>query len=289
MATPTAPGAAPDWKKMKVQELRDELTSRGLDTTGVKSTLIERLETATVKVDDDDATTTADAGGRKDMDLDINVDAPVGQVDEKLPAGEPITTKPLVVAEEMTAEAIPVSSTDDNTPSVDKAAEVSAAPQESPAPKTNGTGVAPPSSDLEKKQRRAERFGLELMVSESEKRRLRAARFGDTLDTKTNGASQDESSKMSPTLKDAEAVKRKARAARFGIEEVGEKPTAASPAGADEAKKKARLARFGLEIKLDPLEQEKKKLRAARFGLTTEAKPEVEPEKKVSVEQPVAT
>lgn len=33
-----------EWKKMKVQALRDELLSRGLDTAGLRSTLIERLE-----------------------------------------------------------------------------------------------------------------------------------------------------------------------------------------------------------------------------------------------------
>lgn len=35
-----------EFKKMKVQELRDELESRGLDTSGTKPVLLERLEEA---------------------------------------------------------------------------------------------------------------------------------------------------------------------------------------------------------------------------------------------------
>lgn len=176
MATATTAGATPDWKKMKVPELRDELSSRGLDTSGVKLALIERLETAAVK-DEENPEITAEDGGRKDMDLDINEGAAaLDEVDEKeAVASEPITVEPPVVTEDVAAEALPVMS---NPPPVDEVAEgnLSASPpQSAAAPVTNGTAVAP-SSDFEKKQRRAERFGLELMVSEGEKRRLRAAR-----------------------------------------------------------------------------------------------------------------
>jgi hypothetical protein len=174
MATQTPTGAGTDWKKMKVQELREELTSRGLDSSGLKSTLVERLETATAAEIVDKATNPAEGAGRKDMDLDMNVGAPVDEVDEKKIGNEPITTEPPVVAEVIAAKAVPVT---DNVPTVDEAVESkSAAPVEVPTPVTNGTAVAALPTDLEKKQRRAERFGIELSVSEGDKRKLRAAR-----------------------------------------------------------------------------------------------------------------
>ncbi|XP_011077397.1 protein MODIFIER OF SNC1 11 isoform X2 [Sesamum indicum] len=102
-------------------------------------------------------------------------------------------------------------------------------------------------SDIEKKMKRAERFGMPLQLSEEEKRNSRAERFGTV-----SAVSGLDSSKPS------EELKRKARAERFGI---------AQPDPSDEeAKKKARLARFGSFSKTDALEEDKKKARAIRFS-----------------------
>ncbi|KAK8950448.1 hypothetical protein KSP40_PGU016637 [Platanthera guangdongensis] len=106
-----------------------------------------------------------------------------------------------------------------------------------------------PASSLEKKIRRAERFGVPVQLSEEEKRSTRAERFGTT---------------SSPTGKDvgiSEEQKRKARAERFGIAE--QIPTD------QEAKKKARLDRFSQNPKPNAVEEEKRKARAARFSGTT--------------------
>lgn len=75
-------------------------------------------------------------------------------------------------------------------------------------------------SDLDKKRRRAERFGMGLQVSEKEKLALRAERFA--------GAQVE---KKASSVKEPESEKRKQRAARFGIVD-------------EAARKKARQERF---------------------------------------------
>ncbi|XP_015899547.3 protein MODIFIER OF SNC1 11 [Ziziphus jujuba] len=106
-----------------------------------------------------------------------------------------------------------------------------------------------PISDIQKKIRRAERFGISVQLTEEEKRNSRAERFGTV---STVGGSD--------VSKKSEDLKRKARAERFGI------PASAKPVASDEdVKKKARLARFASVSKTDPLEEEKRKARAIRF------------------------
>ncbi|KAH6802603.1 hypothetical protein C2S51_034049 [Perilla frutescens var. frutescens] len=104
-------------------------------------------------------------------------------------------------------------------------------------------------TDIQKKMKRAERFGMPVHLSEEEKRNSRAERFG-------TGSSVDgvDSSKHS------EDLKRKARAERFGIVK--------SVSADEEAKKKARLARFGPAPApvTDSVEEDKKKARALRFS-----------------------
>ena len=121
--------------------------------------------------------------------------------------------------------------------------------------KTTGTTVGSvvgdesgPVNDIQKKIRRAERFGVPVQLSEQEKRNSRAERFGTG--PSTNGS---EASKQS------EDLKRKARAERFGLSV----PTTAAD---EEAKKKARLARFAQDSKPDTVEEEKRKARAIRFS-----------------------
>ncbi|KAJ8491596.1 hypothetical protein OPV22_013317 [Ensete ventricosum] len=104
---------------------------------------------------------------------------------------------------------------------------------------------AAPVTDLQKKLRRAERFGTPVMLSEEEKRNSRAERFGTT--------STFDGGKIGGPL---EEQKRKARAERFGLKAETD----------EEAKKKARLERFAPDSKLDTSEEEKRKARAIRFS-----------------------
>lgn len=104
-----------------------------------------------------------------------------------------------------------------------------------------------PLSDVQKKMRRAERFGISVQLSEKEKRNSRAERFGTA------------SVLQGPEGSKAEDLKRKARAERFGM------PSPCTTADED-TKKKARRARFAPASKTDPMEEDKKKARALRFS-----------------------
>nr|XP_016480866.1 PREDICTED: uncharacterized protein LOC107801956 [Nicotiana tabacum] len=102
-------------------------------------------------------------------------------------------------------------------------------------------------NDIQKKMKRAERFGVPVQLSEEDKRNSRAERFG------TGSSVQG-----SDALKKSEEHKRQARAERFGLVK--------SDTTEEEAKKKARLSRFAPPVKTDPVEEDKRKARALRFS-----------------------
>ncbi|KAL3628568.1 hypothetical protein CASFOL_027614 [Castilleja foliolosa] len=115
------------------------------------------------------------------------------------------------------------------------------------AEKSNGGDADGSVTDVQKKMKRAERFGVSVHLSEEEKRNSRAERFG--AGPALNGADSS---------KESEELKKKARAERFGAV----KSTTAD----EEVKKKARLSRFGSSPSTDPAEEDKKKARALRFS-----------------------
>ncbi|CAH8371143.1 unnamed protein product [Eruca vesicaria subsp. sativa] len=118
---------------------------------------------------------------------------------------------------------------------------------------STAAGDVSPVDDVQKKIRRAERFGVSVKLTEEEKRNSRAERFGTVAAVKG-----------SEGTKKAEDLKRKARADRFGV------PASSASTKVDnteeEAKKKARLARFGNDTKVDSAEDDKRKARALRFS-----------------------
>ncbi|XWS59747.1 hypothetical protein CRYUN_Cryun08bG0148000 [Craigia yunnanensis] len=172
-------------------------------------------------------------------------------------------TVPVASSGNLLAEPNPKKIVDPASPSTDKsdpsstvtlsAAEVSI--KESEGSRTTWTTVGSvagnssgPVNDVQKKIRRAERFGVPVQLSEKEKRNSRAERFGTA-----------PSSNGSEVSKQSEELKRKARTERFGL-------AVPSTATEEEGKKKARLARFGPYSKPDSVEEEKRKARAIKFS-----------------------
>ncbi|URE21413.1 hypothetical protein MUK42_11939 [Musa troglodytarum] len=168
-----------------------------------------------------------------------------------LPSSADPPPSPAAVAANMPA--LPAACLENPTPAPD----ASFAPQQ---PEIHGAGAVAGSSlglasalevgpvtDLRKKLRRAERFGMPVMLSEEEKRNSRAERFG----TGSPLSGRKDVGQL-------EEQKRKARAERFGLK--------IDIIVDEEAKKKARLERFAPKSMMDTSEVEKRKARAIRFS-----------------------
>ncbi|KAG5253142.1 protein MODIFIER OF SNC [Salix suchowensis] len=149
---------------------------------------------------------------------------------------------------------------------------------EGPKKDSENSKSTAPVTDIEKKIRRAERFGITVQLSEQEKRNTRAERFG----TGTGTGSTAQGSE-SDSVKKSEELKRKARAERFGIPV----PPVASD---EETKKKVRLERFAPAAKTNAQEEDKRKARALRFSqsssgsLSINGKGDLEPEAAIAGE-----
>ncbi|KAH7278369.1 hypothetical protein KP509_38G038100 [Ceratopteris richardii] len=236
----------PDWRKMNKQALRDALASRGLDTSGLRPSLIQRLENS-AKAAAQALATSISCESLKPI-VETSQKDSAAKVESK--RGSEEITKSL----KLDNQAI---SPHDASASVSEekkeATTVKGLLSKSDAERSNPTSVTVKGeqsvsnssqlSDLEKKRLRAERFGVGLQVSEQEKLALRAERF--------SGVGE----KKNLIGRESESEKRKQRASRFGIVD-------------EESKKKARLDRFSSALKQDkPTETDKMKARAARSEL----------------------
>ena len=222
-------------KKLKVTELRDQLSSRGLDTKGVKDELIARLAAA---LETEEQQPAAAGGQEQQQQAHIPAEAPsAAPTAPAVPAaagaaGAEEKKEAFAPATAATTTAPPRAAAVDTTTTT-----VPAVPAAVPAPAAE---VAKPA------------------LAEDDKKKIRAERFGLPAPTSTGKASGAGGEKADIGLSGEEMEKRKKRAERFGL------PVPVFPEE-EVAKKKARAERFGLPPTKEQLE-EQKKARAERFG-----------------------
>lgn len=264
---------------MKVAELKKELKARGLNTTGTKQELVERLSaTAEAQtqdsfedgvndsemLDEDDVLGEVE-GGEFDDDDDITAEAALeDDLKAKATAGTPaLVTKRQASLVTDAQEPQPkkrvlvrptsVSSTDKENGEQGKDQNTMSAeikPTEKKIIKLSGI------SYKERLELRAQKFGTPL--SDAAKKEARAARFGS--DKTTSSPVTTTSSKITFLGPSEEVLKK--RAERFG----GNISISAIK-GEEEDKLKKRQERFGLSAATASSLEEKKKLRAQRFNM----------------------
>ncbi|KAG0241681.1 hypothetical protein BGW41_005556 [Actinomortierella wolfii] len=289
-----------DPRKLKVNELKEQLQLAGLPTTGKKEELVARLLEHQKQDETDDVTAVVAPPTGTGDNFDWENDEVALPPSENTAAssdntGDAVTTGSGSTSKATSASAAPTSSDAKATAATSTSAKNDAAPATATvtAPATTSTTATATTggaktaeqeallAEFEKRKNRAARFGIPL--TEQDKALERAARFGvpvsskvastvaattkkastpATTTTTTPAAANVRGGKVDPikSIQLPQEVLNK-RAERFGIQPKTATTTTTSTTSTNTAGNKPSL------YKLDEAEEEKKRKRAAKFGM----------------------
>ncbi|KDD76503.1 hypothetical protein H632_c202p0 [Helicosporidium sp. ATCC 50920] len=213
-----------DLKKLKVAELRDELTKRDLETKGVKDELIARLWES-MSAEQPDASTPAPENAPDPVASPPaeHLAASTTEADVPAPAKAAVEAIPAPPVKLSEADKSKLRAERFGLPVAEGAKDKPAA-----SSSVGSLGKAETQEEMERRKKRAERFGMPVPMTKEEewaKKKQRAAKFG----------------LPAPVFKEEEEAKRQSRQNRFGAGN-------AVGGSTDQVAKKlaARAERFGM-------------------------------------------
>ena len=200
----------------RFQELRDACEEKGLDSTGIKAVLLERLEQALAGGED------APAAAEEEEELeDIpDDDAPAAEgelVDPDAPAAEaPAAEAPAAEAPAAEAPAAEAPAAEAPTPAAEAPAKKEKTAEELAAEAAARDAlVATIEADIQKRKERAERFGMPFEMSDLDKRRLECAKTGKPMPGSKEEAEARRAKKIPKPKTQRDGDKSAGRDARF--------------------------------------------------------------------------
>jgi len=203
--------------KMKVSDLRAELSKRGLSTDGLKADLVNRLQ---ARLDEEEFGMLDDASPPADVEEEVKVDDTPSK--EEPTVSEALDTSVEEKETPKKAEEVKATTIEDDKNTV---TEITSPPTgddkkvEADKKEENKTPseTKPKMTFEEEKAARAKRFGIETKETFQDKKAARAKRFGLTDTTKSKEITNTKKKELNDEEKKKFEEAKAARAKRFGI------------------------------------------------------------------------
>ncbi|KAG0011952.1 hypothetical protein BGZ82_002787 [Podila clonocystis] len=277
-----------DPRKLKVQELKDQLQLAGLSTAGKKEELVARL-LEHQKVEEEVAAAAADAGPLTGSGEGFEWDDSKYDLDDLAPPADSAAPETKPTPATSTSNTTAAKPTTPTTSTATASTTATAAATSTPSSTTTTTSApvefqgAPAGKDAEtlkaeyeKRKNRAARFGIPL--KEQDKALERAARFGVPVTAKATASLAKATGSALPAASTAlpnkpGSIKAQIpadvlskRAEKFGTQAATNSTTTTTTTTTSSSTPKATAGTKHSLYKLDEAEEEKKRKRAAKFG-----------------------